>query len=118
MLKLLKALFRGHRLRNFQDIESNSLGERSILSHCDKITEIDISKTRAHVRGEGLVTFLVSLVLLDKMKVIPSQNNRTIHLHRLHNPCENSSSDADISCERTFFVDVMAFHSVAWCLES
>merc|ERR550534_1460854 len=118
MLKLLKALFRGHRLRNFQDIESNSLGERSTLSHCDKITEIHISEARAHVCREGLVTFLVSLVLLDKMQVVPSQHNRTIHLHRLHDTREDSSSDADISCERTLFVNVMAFHCVAWCLES
>ena len=59
-----------------------------------------------------LVSFFVSLVFFDEMKVITSEGNSSLHFHALNNSSQNTSSDANISGEWTFFVDVCTFNSL------
>lgn len=61
------------------DIESNSLGEWSALADSDDITNFDTESWGA-VNGDGVVAFLKSVVLLDVMEVITSDNDRAGHL--------------------------------------
>ena len=70
-LELLEGLLGGDRLGHLQHVEPHGFGERSTLSDRHQVTQVDVTETRRHVSGEGLVSFLVSLVLLDEMKVIP-----------------------------------------------
>merc|ERR1712227_502706 len=43
-----------------------------------------------------------------------SRGGRTVHLHS----SKDTSSDADIAGEWTFFVNVMSFNSLSWCFKS
>ena len=61
------------------DIESNGLGEGSALANSDDITNFDTESWRA-VSRNGVVAFLKSVVLLDVMEVVTSDNDRTGHL--------------------------------------
>lgn len=60
-------------------IESNGLGEGSALSNSDNITDFDTESWRT-VSWDGVVAFLESVVLLDVMQVVASDNDRTGHL--------------------------------------
>merc|ERR1712188_65693 len=71
-----------------------------------------------HVGRQCFVAFLISLILLDIMKVITSKNNSSLHLHALDNPSQNTASNTDITSERTFLVNVGAFCCFSWCFES
>lgn len=61
------------------DIESNGLGEGSALANSDDITNFDTESWRA-VSCNGVVAFLKSVVLLNVMEVVTSDNDRTGHL--------------------------------------
>ncbi len=50
--------------------------------------------------------FLKSAVLLDKMEVVPSNYNCSLHLLASNDTIQDSTTNADIASERTFFVNV------------
>ena len=61
------------------NVEANSLGERSALTNSDNIAN---SKTESWwaVSGDSLVTLLKSVVLLDVVKVITTNDDGVLHL--------------------------------------
>jgi hypothetical protein len=61
------------------DVEADSLGERSALANGHNITDLD-SESRRAMSGDGLMALLESVVLLDVMKVITSDNDGSGHL--------------------------------------
>merc|ERR1712002_48980 len=116
--ELLERLLRSNRFGHLQHVEPYSLGEWSALSNGDQIPQVHITKARRHVSREGLVSLLVPLVLLDEVEVIPSQHDCAIHLHRLHDPSEDATSDADVAGERALLVDVRSLDSFPRCLKT
>ena len=52
--------------------------------------------------------FLKTLVLLDKVEVVSSDDNSSPHLHALDHASENASSDAHVASKGTLLVDVCA----------
>ena len=50
------------------------LGQRAALTNNDLITESDITEARGDVHGQGLVALLETVVLLDVVKVVSSDN--------------------------------------------
>jgi len=68
--------------------------------------------------GEGLVTFLKSVVLLDEMEVITSDDNGSLHLVGNNNTLEDFASDGDITGEGAFVVDVVAVNGGLGGLET
>ncbi len=63
-----------------QHVESDSLGNWSTLSDSDDITHSSSCETWGHVCWEIVMSLLESIVLLDEMKVISSQDNSVLHL--------------------------------------
>ena len=59
-----------------------------------------------------LVPFLKSVVLLDVMQIIPSDHNRTLHFHARNNACQNTATDAYISCEGALLVYVCSLNGL------
>ena len=55
-----------------------------------------------------------SIVFLDIVKVVSPEDNSSLHLLALHNPCENSSADAHIASEWAFLVNVGPLNSLHW----
>ena len=56
------------------------------------------------------VPFLKSVVLLDVVKIVSSDNNCTLHFHTLDNPRQNTTADTHISSEGTLLVNIRAIN--------
>lgn len=58
--------------------------------------------------GDVGVTTLIPAVLLDVVEVVATHNQRAVHLVRLDDTLDNTSTDADVASERALLVDVLA----------
>ena len=58
------------------------------------------------------MTLLKTVVLLHVVKVIPSDDDRTLHLHLGHNTSQDTTSDGNIAGERAFLVNVSSIDSL------
>jgi len=103
---------------DFKDIESYCLAQWAALTNCNKIAQLDISETGRQMSSKILMSFLKSVVLLDVMKIIPSDYNCSLHLHALYSTRQYSTPDADIASKRAFLVYVCAINSLSRCFES
>lgn len=66
----------------------------------------DKPETRWEMGRKILVPLLKSVVLLDVMQIVPSDDNCALHFHARNNACQNTATDAYIACEGAFLVDV------------
>ncbi len=57
-----------------------------------------------------LVPLLESIILFDVMKVIPTNNNCTLHFHFLHHSGQYSAANGNVAGERTFLIDIGSFN--------
>lgn len=69
---------------NSEHVESHGLGERSALSNGNNVTFSDSGESGGAVDGEVVVSLLESVVLLDVMEVISSDDDSSLHLGRKH----------------------------------
>lgn len=70
------------------------------------------------MRGEVGVTLLVTLVLLDVMKVVAADDNGAVHLGRLDDAREDTAADGHVTGEGAFLVDVRALDGLLGGLEA
>jgi len=117
-LELGESFLAARSLGNLDHIESDSLGKRSALSNGHYITLSDIPKAWAAVSGDVLVSLLKSVVFADVVKVIPAEDNGTLHLHFLDNSSEDTAADAHIAGEWALLVNVGTLNGLTWGLES
>ena len=61
---------------------------------------------------------LESVVLLDVMKVISSEDDGSVHLGGEDNTLEDSSSDRDVGSPWALMVNVVSLNGVLWGLEA
>ena len=54
------------------------------------------------------VSLLITIVFANVVQVVASNDDRPLHLVRLHNTLENTSSNANVAGERALLVDVLA----------
>lgn len=87
------------------NIELHSLGQRTALSNGNNITLLN-SKAWGAVSMNVLVTLLETTVLLDVVKVIPTDNNSALHLGRDDKSLQDLTTDGNISGEGALLVDV------------
>jgi hypothetical protein len=99
------------------DVETDGLGEGTALSDGDDISDSKSESGRA-MGGEGLVTLLKSVVLLDEMEVITSDDNGSLHLVGNNNTLEDFASDGDITGEGAFVIDVVTVNGGLGGLET
>ncbi len=90
---------------DFKDVETDSLAEGSALTDDDDVTFLDWKSWRA-VNWDISVSFFVSIVFRNVVKVISSDNNSSLHFGWDHNTLEDSSSDGDVAGKGTFLIDV------------
>ena len=67
---------------NLDNVEEDGLGEGSALSNGHDITLLNTGESGRAVSGDVLVSLLESVVLLDVMEVISSDNDSSLHLGR------------------------------------
>jgi hypothetical protein len=64
------------------------------------------------------VTLLETVVLLDKVQVIPADDNGALHLGGGNDTAQNATADGDIANEGALLVNVGTSHGGVWGLEA
>jgi len=70
----------------------------------------DLPEARGAVHRHVLVTLLVAAVLRHEVKIVSTNDDRSLHLALHHHSGENSTTDRDISSPRALLVDVGPFY--------
>lgn len=65
-----------------------------------------------------LVPFLKSFVFWDVVKVVPTDDNTSLHLHPDYNSIQDATSDVNIAGEGALLVNVGTMLSLTWGFES
>lgn len=99
------------------NIESDSFGKRAALTDSDNITILD-GECRRAVGCDVLVPLLVSAVLDDVVKVIPSDNDGVLHLGGDDHTIQNSSTDGNVAGEGALLVDKVGLNGTIGSLDS
>lgn len=69
--------------------------------------------------SQVLVTFFVTVVLFDKVKVFSSDDDCSLHFGRNDNTTEDATTDRYRSrSKRAFLVDIGTFDSFLWSFEA
>ena len=105
-------------LLDSQYVESDSLGEGSALTNSNDITDSSSGESGGEMGGHVLVSLLESVVLLDVVKVISSENDGSGHFVGKYNTLEESASDGNWGSERTLVVDVFSGDSLLGSFEA
>lgn len=99
-------------LNDLKTIESDSLGKGSALSSNHHITFFNL-EARRNVDWDISVSFLESIVLLDVVEVVTSDDNGSFHLMRDNHASKirsgrlnDSSSNGDSAGERTLLINI------------
>lgn len=58
------------------------------------------------------MSLLVAFVLPDVVEVVPTNDERSLHLHALHDAREDTSTDGDIPSEGALLVNVCSLSSL------
>lgn len=102
---------------NLQDVESNSLGDRSTLTNGNNVTDFN-TESWGNVNWNVLVSLFVSVVLWNVVQVVSSDDNGTVHLGGDNDTSQNLTTDRNQTGERTLLVNVRTFNSGLWGLET
>jgi len=88
-----------------QDVESDGLGEGSALTANDHITFLD-SESRGDVDGGVLMSLFESVVFLNVVKIVSSDDEGSGHLGGNDDTLDDLSSDGDVTGEGALLVNV------------
>lgn len=102
---------------HFQDVEVDGFAEGSALTNNDNISDLYVESGGA-VYWDVSVSFLISVVFGDIVKIITSDDDGPLHLGADYNTLEDLSPDGDIASEWAFFVNISGFNSFLGGLES
>jgi len=102
---------------DFKHIETNCLGKRTALTDGNNITFLD-TETRGNVSSNVLVSLFKTLVLLDEMQVISTDNDGSLHLGGQDYTLKDTTTDRDVSSEWAFLIYISAVNGRLWGLEA
>lgn len=91
------------------DIELDSLGQRTALSNRHNIPLLHMEAGTA-MSMNVLMTFLKTTVLGNVVKVIPTNDNRALHLGGDDQPLQNLTTDRYVAREGTLLIDIIALN--------
>ena len=99
-------------------VESDRLGQRSALAHGHNVAFLHVLEAGGAVDGHVLVSLLITLVLGDEVEVIPSHDDRSLHLGGKNEALQDSTSNGHVAGEGALLVDVATLNSGLGSLES
>eukprot|EP00804_Cyclotella_cryptica_P023606 CCRYP_011945-RC/>CCRYP_011945-RC protein AED:0.47 eAED:0.52 QI:0/0/0/1/0/0/3/0/178 len=91
------------------NIELDSLRQRTALSNCDNISFLH-GEAGAAMSVDVLVTLLITLVLGDVVEVVPTNDNGALHLSGDDKTLDNLTTNGDVSREGALLVDIVALN--------
>jgi len=107
-------------LLDSDNIKSDCLGDWSALTNSDDITNSSSLESWRHVGWQVMMSLLESVVFLDIMQIIPSQDHSTVHPGWEDHTLEDSASDWNLGGEWALFVNinVLLLHCSLWSFET
>jgi hypothetical protein len=100
-----------------EHVEADSLGEGAALADSHDVTDGE-TESGGLVASHGVMALFESVVLSDEMEVITTDDDVVCHFVGDNDTLENSASNADVSGEGAFVVNVVALHSFLGSLEA
>lgn len=116
-LEFVELLGLGSRNGNLDNVESNGLGERSALTNNNNVTFLD-TESWGHVSSNVLVSLLVSVVFLDEVEIVSSDDDSSVHLGGHNSTGQDLTSDGDVTNKWALLVDVRTLDGGLRSLES
>lgn len=104
-------------LLDLENVESHGLGQGSALTRSHDISFLNI-EARGAVHGGVLVTLLETIVLLDVVQVVATDDDSSSHLSGHNHTSEDSTTDRNISSEGALLVDVGSVDGFLGCGET
>ena len=101
-----------------EGVVSDGLGDWSALSDGEDISNSDSLESWGDMGRKVVMSLLESVILLDVMKVISSQDDGVSHLGGKDDTFTDSSSDRNVRSEWAFFVNVLSLHGSCWSFEA
>jgi len=80
-------------LVDLQHVEADSLGEGSAFSNSNNISESYITEAWGKMDRHVTVSLFKTVVFLDVVQVITTDDNSPLHLHFLDNSSQNTTTD-------------------------
>ena len=84
----------------------------------DHITDLGSGESWGQMGWEVVMSLLESVVLLDVVQVISSQDDGSAHFVREDDTLEDSASDGHVRGEWALVINVVAFDGGSWGLEA
>lgn len=101
-----------------EDVVSDGLGDWSALSDGKDITDSDSLESWGKMGGKVVMSLLESVIFLDVMEVISSQDDGSSHLGGKDDTLADSTSNGDIRSEWAFLVNISSLNGVGWGFET
>lgn len=93
--ELLELLHGASSLGDLEHVVAHGLAQGLALTH--NVTDLDVPETEGQVHGHVLTAILEAAGLLDVVKVVPEDDNGSLHLHLGHRARQDLPSDGDIT---------------------
>ena len=100
-----------------QHVEPHRLGQRPALAN-DNGVALAGAERRGDVRRDVAVALLVPRVLLDKVHVVPADDQRAVHLGRVDGSRQDAPADGHVAREGALLVDVGTLDGLLGRLEA
>ena len=107
--KLLKGFLSSGASCHFECVEFDGFGEGAAFTNSGDITDRHVPEARRQVHGDILVSLFETVVFLDVVQVISTDNGRLVHLQFGDNSGQDATTDGHLSDEGTLLVDVVTF---------
>lgn len=104
-------------LLNLENVETNSLRQRSALARSHNISLLNVEARRS-MHSRVLVALLETVVLLNVVQVMATNNNSSGHLGGHNHTSEDSTSNGNIAGEGALLVDISTVYGFLWCGET
>ena len=99
-------------LLDSEGVVSDGLGDWSALSDGEDISNSDSLESWGDMGRKVVMSLLESVIFLDIMEVISSQDDGVLHLGGEDDTLTDSSSNGDVRGEWAFLINVRSFHVV------
>ena len=101
-----------------ENVVSNGLGDWSALSDGEDISDSNSLESWGKMGRKVVMSLLESVIFLDIMEVISSQDDSSSHLGGKDDTFTDSSSDRNVRSEWAFLVNILTLHGVGWGFET
>ena len=91
--------------------------DKPALASDDHITLVNFKAGWA-VNGKSLMTLFISLIFWTEVEVVTTNDNSTIHGSALNNTTKNMATDANITSEGAFLINIAPNDGFTWGLEA